>query len=690
MSTHISNFGIENFRVFKNHTHFEFAPITVLVGSNGSGKTSLMTACSIVKDYFSPDLAKLFHDQIGGKSLIDKIGLIKDNISKQLDDNYITISITVAPSSISNPLTADIKLAVRNDAKGLAKVDTIDFKDSEGSLVFKVTSDGRSDYGEAIVNFGLLHQCYKAEFLRARLIKDGVENQEKDVSQIKLGYMNLHKSYFGVYPYLPRPSFLINVFENQNLLNWDPIDNGYCFNFSELREFSALLNSHIPPITHSLNLASKGDQAICSVLSKGKIEVRLGEFAVFERLIDSKDNSIQLGRFSVLDKVIYFFRFDRRSLTNEFGEFYDPALASLYTPTSIDFENFAHNPGNIDSRLLFQKYQLILSSVSNLCNRISITDHEEMQALALLVLYRLEFDLYCEKKQLTNSEALTIYRGESLVIGDPGKSFFGYIEAYLTALSNEIANFSKLKIDVTPLQKAEIKRRSSIFDDSNIVEGIAEYINSADYPWKQRKLEAALSFAIKLFEFGQELKVDSSKGEFAIWIKRNEATFVNLVDCGLGIRRVVELVFQLLPKGLNCTGVHPETGEALEDLIPQVIHLEEPEANLHPAFQSKLADLMVYISKNFNTQFIIETHSEYLIRKLQYLTAKKEIKPEHTVIYYFYPPDHPDVVCGREPQVKKININDDGSLTGEFGSGFFDEADNIALELFLLKKSQEN
>jgi predicted ATPase len=204
---------------------------------------------------------------------------------------------------------------------------------------------------------------------------------------------------------------------------------------------------------------------------------------------------------------------------------------------------------------------------------------------------------------------------------------------------------------------------------------------------------------LKHLNVGTELLIGVNENDqtITVSIKQSNGDSLLIADAGFGIYKLLDLLLLVSQERLdendipNFNVIHMAYaniyGHAEEK---HVIFLEEPEANLHPALQSKLADMFVDASKTFNTQFIIETHSEYLIRKLQYLTAKKEIKPEHTVIYYFYPPDHPDVVSGREPQVKKININDDGSLTGEFGSGFFDEADNIALELFLLKKSQEN
>lgn len=38
----LSGIGIENFRVFKEYTEFDFAPLTLLTGANNSGKSSLI------------------------------------------------------------------------------------------------------------------------------------------------------------------------------------------------------------------------------------------------------------------------------------------------------------------------------------------------------------------------------------------------------------------------------------------------------------------------------------------------------------------------------------------------------------------------------------------------------------------------------------------------------------------------
>ena len=119
----------------------------------------------------------------------------------------------------------------------------------------------------------------------------------------------------------------------------------------------------------------------------------------------------------------------------------------------------------------------------------------------------------------------------------------------------------------------------------------------------------------------------------------------------------------------------------------KVLMLEEPEIHLHPDLQSKLADMFRDAHIRFGISFIIETHSEYIIRKFQYLTVKKEIKPNDVVINYFTDPEE---LKEGEEQVREIRIKENGSLTGEFGSGFFDEADNLAMKLFLMTDDTKN
>ncbi len=175
-----------------------------------------------------------------------------------------------------------------------------------------------------------------------------------------------------------------------------------------------------------------------------------------------------------------------------------------------------------------------------------------------------------------------------------------------------------------------------------------------------------------------------------------------LIDEFKLISKIEDLQFNLIEgygmsiKLSNETSLY-QVGYGVTQLLPIILQIalfensvfiiEEPEANLHPALQSKMADMFMEAIKKFNIQLIVETHSEYLIRKLQYLTAKKEISTEDTQIYYFYPPDE---VPEGENQIYPINILEDGSLSKNFGKGFFDEAGNLDLLLYQMTQSRKN
>lgn len=48
--SHLKHFGVGNFKVFKELTHFDLAPITILTGKNNSGKSSLIKSMLLLKN----------------------------------------------------------------------------------------------------------------------------------------------------------------------------------------------------------------------------------------------------------------------------------------------------------------------------------------------------------------------------------------------------------------------------------------------------------------------------------------------------------------------------------------------------------------------------------------------------------------------------------------------------------------
>ena len=105
-----------------------------------------------------------------------------------------------------------------------------------------------------------------------------------------------------------------------------------------------------------------------------------------------------------------------------------------------------------------------------------------------------------------------------------------------------------------------------------------------------------------------------------------------------------------------------------------IIFIEEPEQNLHPALQSKLADLIfeVFETANVKPTLIIETHSEYLLRRLQVLVSERVSNRHEDIekinadvkVYYFPENGIP----------YSMDFCPSGHFEKQFGSGFFDEA----------------
>lgn len=179
---------------------------------------------------------------------------------------------------------------------------------------------------------------------------------------------------------------------------------------------------------------------------------------------------------------------------------------------------------------------------------------------------------------------------------------------------------------------------------------------------------------LKAFDIGDKLiitPIKANKTNIGIsYAILNSGQDIQLKDNGLGIQKIVALLLRIVAANNSSTLV-----------------LEEPESNLHPAFQSKLAELLAEAYSVFDIRFIVETHSEYFIRKFQYLIANKDFACESNdlSIYYLY---HPDKIPAGKKQVERLEIRTDGMLKQDFGIGFFDE--NARLTIDLLKLQNHN
>lgn len=152
---------------------------------------------------------------------------------------------------------------------------------------------------------------------------------------------------------------------------------------------------------------------------------------------------------------------------------------------------------------------------------------------------------------------------------------------------------------------------------------------------------------------------------YKLTIEDEDGTKLPLADKGMGAIQMMILLLRL------ATIMHIAKSDKSASTT---VVIEEPEQNLHPKMQSLLADLLQSIatSNDYKVNFIIETHSEYLIRKSQVLVANsnyaddKDIEENCPFTVYYLPAD-----AGAPYQ---MHYKTTGGFIEKFGTGFFDAA----------------
>ena len=197
---------------------------------------------------------------------------------------------------------------------------------------------------------------------------------------------------------------------------------------------------------------------------------------------------------------------------------------------------------------------------------------------------------------------------------------------------------------------------------------------------------------IKAFGIGDSVEVEGTAEGLGIvvYLVRGESKTL-LADEGYGVTQLVSLLMHIdnaIPifyEG-KCAFDFEKGEEDYKKVDytypPRFIAVEEPEVHLHPKFQSLLADMFVEAYQKYNIHFIIETHSEYLIRKLQVMVADKEnALASNDVSLNYVEKDENDTSHNRQ-----IRIMENGRLDGSFGKGFYDEAGGLSRQLFILNE----
>jgi predicted ATPase len=344
---------------------------------------------------------------------------------------------------------------------------------------------------------------------------------------------------------------------------------------------------------------------------------------------------------------------------------------------TLDFNSYP------ELKELFLKHELIYFKIYELSGYYDI-DYSEDQCFEAfrdrinnVILPINTDDLLNEAKKITGIENLQLeankdYEGEFKSNIKKTIEYFKYINGYFYDLHYLSPN------------RGSQNRIYNIQDESDdiysIVNNHKELIDELPTENTKLILDEFTFSAFKLFGLDRDIKISAVEESSNVLKVKYHGVLTSIADIGFGYSQLIPIILKIT--NLAIENYHEKQDEHDNSYYKESsLILEEPEANLHPDFQSKLADLIVDAAKKYNIKFIIETHSEYFIRRLQLLTAfgKSNLKPEDSVIYYF---NNPNDIKENEEQIIKIELKSNGKLSKKFGSGFFDEALKISLELF--------
>lgn len=698
----ISGIGFENFRVFRDESDFDLAPITILTGANSSGKSTVIKGLKLFQTFWENGKAQYSLDFDEGSHQLGNFEMAlsdNSNSNKLILRYYIKSHILFGDLYVENIYTLDENNPMKNGQllqSSIIQSNTDGFK-----LLYQTQHENRS----------FKYYCNKKEVVEVLIpkLKELYEEQkayhEKVSKYRKYGTNKTHENigeienfgdYTGAANYIP-PSF--DPVENDYFVGEAyPIINQEFCDFLGIDYLRCKALDAFGGVSHIYqNLFDENDVPQVSPIDAKNFDyncphmqimrliaqISVNEYDIFEDILwalilqqfpelKSRFNSDSFKEIiagiennyiekekedlwehhlvykgeSIWKKVV------KERISSNFDAFYMDLKNRVFQENSSSSEDSIFKRS--DKTTYYNRWYLNRAFYSNdnqfkLFGGFTGDEDDDTMLFRLIANY-----------VTTIVKKLFDYKGESFF-----RTTIDLMYKILRTLDyltyESINKFSKNMFFIESVRANTQRLYTHSSQGTSFNEFLREYMD-CNYSDKEKMF---LSKWIREFGIGDEAKFDIIPGvgiQIAI-IKDNKK--INIVDLGYGVTQFLPILMNII----YCA----HKGKTN-------IVIEEPETNLHPKFQSKLADMFVDARKTFFMSFIIETHSEYLIRKFQYLTAKGDIIPEDAVIYYLGSPN-PEKRDDGEEQVQKINIKPNGQLTKPFGSGFYDEADNLSLQL---------
>ena len=707
-----TDFSLRNFRIFDNEgACIALRPITILTGCNNSGKSSIVKALCLLNDFCNQIKTDIkdgrslrfedykFDFQKFPNSLLGNFDMVRhrkpitkrekqgetDIESNESSNKRIVFEAVVKSSWLLQDVILRLEFgSLEWDELNNGYLYAYSIRTLDGDIIYESRREGKTTMDFSIVKKSLLHfLCGQYAFTQwqehvvFKMATEGVKNsylKDKEKNRF-IEITNNILNDLG-------PTALVYLAEWQVL------------HYKEREKENRTLLKGGREVSFIPNAPSLGVYCYWPCLDYFKDMDKTTIIHTIKEKIDVSAESITPNERSIINIILTFFE---KSPVASLHEFIGQLENKRYFVDAVDGENGFQYPDIFNNAEIYADYFKDPDML------------EEPHWGAVL----LSMDLI---NKLVMGTSETYLDNDKLFYDD---EYYDEVPTY--KYEDELNNFMKQAIDdifqhllpgslsYSPTTIVRPQRMYSLEDNSDFSNTLKEYFEVkrlwAESSYKDQYIPCSfINKWMSLLGVAHHIEIKSHAGGYGVTIHlydtENTETEVLLADKGVGVLQLFAILLKIecaiIAMKINenrnsysTIGLSNDFIKSLRgysQLYPTTVALEEPECHLHPSLQSRLADVFAEAYKQYGVHFLIESHSEYLIRKLQLNVAKGEIHHNDVSLIYVNSPSRPTFM----PVITDIGVDTDGALKNEFGQGFFDESIRLSNELFKIKVESDD
>lgn len=672
-------YRIKNFRNFgKQGAEFDFSPITILTGANSAGKSSLVKSLMVLKTYLANNhISKTGGDvpfrakpaaniplQFSDGEL--KLGRFDSAVNSDCEGgDTMTFEYDIESTTLGCPVSVSLEFSAdASDPMNNGWINSVKITNPDGEVVYHAVADG----GRFKIHTFML-SWFKERFIKACIFTGMVRSLEQYsmpgiISTAEIGQL--------VDFYKKQVADRLSPAEKDLFLKWHNNNNTDIFRFGEVYLVDTNIIDELKAYAeyNILNARSKLVGDLCR-LSKdeaiSRIEgIRLDSLPGTKYFEHIKACMLDALRQSDVDNFLDWYYAEENRFLDSWAAKVD-ALSDVY----------------IFARYCAEKYY---TSETN----TTVADRDVVDRFLDFV----EFLSWAddEIREKIQSDGMR----NSVILSEQEKTYSTFNNYLANAVLPEllVPDFAK-NLNYIGSAQVVVQRLYSNQAGNNRFSDLLfkyfkakrNYFNAKRNHTEEYEPDSFMNKWINAFGIGKSLTLKNAEGGIgllAVLHKTEGDKGRLLADEGYGVTQLLSIILNIELAILTA-----DTRESCLDenlclttssyaYLPQTLAIEEPENHLHPKLQSLLADMFLDAYTNYNIHFIIETHSEYLIRKTQVLVdnekySSNEEADKKTPFRTFYLPDN--------GAPYSLGYRKDGKFVNEFGKGFYDEAANLMFRI---------